>query len=116
MTPIRHLSVTDYDTHLKVPVTINGRRTVAMIDSGATGNFVAETIVRSWDLQTRTKGDQYNLLMADGSSTRVNRETIPLAVEIKQHHEELTLDVVRTANHDIILGIPWLKRHNPIIN
>ena len=46
ITPIRHLSVTDYDTHLKVPVTINGRRTVTIIDSGATGNFVTETVIR----------------------------------------------------------------------
>ena len=87
-----------------------------MIDSGATGSFIAESLIRLWDLQTRTKEDQYNLLMADGSSTRVNRETIPLAVAIKQHYEELTLDVVRTANYDVILGIPWLRRHNPIID
>ena len=46
ITPIRHLSVTDYDTHLKVPVTINGRRTITIIDSGATGNFVTETVIR----------------------------------------------------------------------
>ena len=46
ITPDRHLSVTDYDTYLKVPVTINGRRTVAMIDLGATGSFIIESLIR----------------------------------------------------------------------
>ena len=46
ITPDRHLSVTDYDTHLKVPVTINGKRTVTIIDLGATGSFIAELLIR----------------------------------------------------------------------
>ena len=57
--------------------------------------------------------------MVDGSdlsSGNVNRETIPLDVAIQQHHEEITFDVIRMANHYIILGIPWLKKQNPIIN
>ena len=57
--------------------------------------------------------------MADGSnlsSGNVNRETIPLDVAYQRHHEEITFDVVRMANHHIILGAPWLRKQNPIIN
>ena len=57
--------------------------------------------------------------MADGSnlsSGDVNRETIPLDVAYQRHHEEITLDVVRMANHHIILGAPWLRKQNPIID
>ena len=57
--------------------------------------------------------------MADGSdlsSGNVNREIIPLDVTIQQHHKEITFDIVRVTNHCIILGIPWLKKQNPIID
>ena len=57
--------------------------------------------------------------MANGSdllSGNVNRETILLDVTIQQYHKEITFDIVRVANHYIILGIPWLKKQNPIID
>ena len=51
--------------------------------------------------------------MVDGSdlsSGNVNREIIPLDITIQQHHEEITFNMVRVANHCIILEIPWLKK------
>jgi len=46
MTPkTRYLCSTDYETHVNVPVQINGTNTIAMIDSGVTGNFVSRTLV-----------------------------------------------------------------------
>ena len=41
---------------------------------------------------------------------------ISLDVTIQQHHKEITFNIVRVANHYIILEIPWLKKQNPIIN
>ncbi len=40
----------------------------------------------------------------------------PLPVAIQQRHEELTLDIVGMATHDTVLGIPWLKEHNPEVD
>ena len=57
--------------------------------------------------------------MADGSnllSGDVNRETISLDIAYQRHHKEITFDVVRMANHHIILGAPWLRKQNPIID
>ena len=54
--------------------------------------------------------------MADGSSNRVSREIKPLKVGIQQYYEELTLDVVRMASHNIVLGKPSLNRYNPTID
>ena len=47
---------------------------------------------------------------------RVDEETKPLPVAIQQRHEELTLDIVGMASHDTVLGIPWLKEHNPEVD
>ena len=90
-----------------------------MIDSRATGNFMSKTYTRMRKVIVINKKEPYQLQMADGSdllSGNVNKETIPLDITIQQYHEEITFDVVRVANYCIILGIPWLKKQNPIIN
>ena len=46
----------------------------------------------------------------------MDRETRPLPVRIQQHSEHITFDVVDMANHQVVLGIPWLEEHNPRIN
>ena len=33
-------------------------------------------------------------------------EIISLTMTFQQHHEELTLNIVRMINHDIVLGMP----------
>jgi len=57
--------------------------------------------------------------MADGSTLligRIDEEIYSLPVIIRRHHEELTFDVVGMATYYIILGMPWLKKHNPVID
>ena len=80
-----------------------------MIDSGATGNFISKDLVRSADLPTRKKKQQYDLQIADGSTLstgRVDEETTSLPVTIQRHHKEITFDVIRIATYYVILGMP----------
>jgi len=119
LTPKQFLCATQYDTYVNIPVLINGQRTIAMIDSGATGNFASRDLVRSLGLPTRRKKEQYDLQMADGSTLstgRIDEETHSLPVTIRRYHEELTFDVIGMATYHIILGMPWLKKHNPVID
>ena len=41
---------------------------------------------------------------------------ISLTMTFQQHHKELTLNIVRMINHDIVLKMSWLKMHNFNIN
>ena len=116
MNPNSHLCVTQYNTHVKTPVNINGWRTIAMINSGATGNFMSFLFAQRSHMQTKKKKDQYGLEMADGSLKMVNEKTIPLPMLIQQHHEIITFDVFGLAAHNVILNIFWLKTHNPMVN
>ncbi|XP_031758562.1 uncharacterized protein LOC108647661 [Xenopus tropicalis] len=58
--------------------------------------------------------------MADGSplgSGPVLRETLPLNVSINNSHFELMcFDVVSSPLFPVIIGLPWLKVHNPLID
>lgn len=88
-----------------------------MIDSGAGGSFISERFVKRHGIATRQKSEGYELIAADGSSLPdVDRETVPIRLVYQQHHENITLDVVALAKHDIILGMPWLRRHNPVLD
>ena len=90
-----------------------------MIDSRATGNFISNIFAQVRKVPTKDKEEPYQLQMANGSnlsSRHINREMIPLDVAIQRHYKKITFDVVRMANYYIILGAPWLKKQNPLIN
>jgi predicted aspartyl protease len=68
-------------------VKVNGRRFIAMVDSGATGNFMTRALVEKKGYSTQKKPDAYNLVIVDGNplldkNERVNKETKPLPIAI----------------------------------
>ena len=90
-----------------------------MIDCGAQGNYMTERHAKYKRYPIRDKEQTYGLVSLDGAPLGagwVTKETIPLPVAIQKHHEEMVFDVVDMASHDIVLGVPWLKKHNPQIN
>jgi hypothetical protein len=108
--------------HLEITVIINGGPTLrAMVDSGAMGNYIDPAVVSAHDICTRVKEESYSLVMADGGQASyrdgtVDIETFPLAMLGGEHMEEIVLDVTELGKHEIILGMPWIKKHNPIID
>ena len=68
-------------------IKINGRRLIAMVDFGATNNFMARALVEREGYSTRKKPNAYNLMIVDGNSLfdeneRVDKETKPLSITI----------------------------------
>ena len=55
ITPIKYLYTAKYATYIEVPVNINGKKTVAIIDSRAISSFILERLVFFNKLLTRTK-------------------------------------------------------------
>ena len=106
------------DEHVMIDITLNNRRLRAMLDSGASGNFVAERYAHYHNLPIRRKTVVYPLVSVDGSAIgggRVTNETTVM-LEIEEHRERITLDIVDMVSHDVILGIPWLRKWNPHID
>ena len=82
-----------------------------MINFDATRNFVSSSLVNRKDLLTQKKKDAYNLMTINGNSLKGNDEMIiekiiSLTMTFQQHHEKLTLNIVRMISHDIVLGMP----------
>ncbi len=80
-----------------------------MIDSGASGNFISEVLVRLVGLLTRRKKDLYDLRIADGLTLlkgSVDEETTSLLFVIQRYYKEMSFDIIRIATYYIILGMP----------
>jgi predicted aspartyl protease len=95
---------------LRLPFTVNNIQTFVMIDSGANGCFISERFMQQHGIATRKKKAIYKLRAVNGSALPdVTRETDTIRLTHQQHLEDTSLDIVEIANHDIILGIPWLE-------
>ncbi|RAL58494.1 hypothetical protein DID88_005198 [Monilinia fructigena] len=101
----QQLNATGQAGQIYCKVKINGQIQQAMIDSGATGNFIAPEAAKYLGVPLQKK--QKTLPIA---------ETRPVQMNINQHSEVIQLDVVPLGQQQIILGMPWLKAHNPRID
>ncbi|KAL0187811.1 hypothetical protein M9458_014910, partial [Cirrhinus mrigala] len=92
----------------------------ALIDSGSAGNFISGTLCRQLHLRTKITSKIYQIQPITGettSPTHIHRKCEPINLQIGiLHQEKIQLLVLEGANVDIILGRPWLVKHDPILS
>ena len=96
----------------------NTIRMRAMIDSGATDQFIDEEFCKENGLKTKELNIPEPLAVFDGSPSRAGPITheIEVILTIGRHVERLTFKVTKLNNFQCVLGLPWIKAHNPIID
>jgi hypothetical protein len=94
------------------------RLTTVMIDSGAAGNFMSPEYRNRYKIQGATKPKVVPIIGLNGESLgpRITHESGPLPIVIRDYFEIINFDVTLLGEYDIILGVPWLRKHNPDIN
>lgn len=90
----------------------------AMIDSGASGNFIDTRLVQLLELPTRAKSSPIPLYVIDGrlSEDGPITQECRLHLVIGDHVEIITANITQCGRFNLILGKPWLKKHNPAID
>jgi predicted aspartyl protease len=83
----QQLNLTAHARCFITSVKVNDCRFIAMINSGATSNFMARALVKKEGYSTQNKSNAYNLMIVDGNSLldeneKVNKETKPLSIAI----------------------------------
>ncbi|KAI2644628.1 Transposon Tf2-6 polyprotein [Labeo rohita] len=107
-------------TNVIVTTVLNSVTVTALIDSGSAGNFISGTLCRQLKLRTFATSTKYQIHSITGellSRNQVQRQCDFIQLQLGLlHKEQIKLLVLEGATVDIILGRPWLVKHNPIIS
>lgn len=90
----------------------------ALVDSGAEGNFIDKAWALEQGIPLKEREEATSLFALDGSALpRVLCESVPLSLTVSgNHHEILSFLIFHSPFFPVVLGHPWLVRHNPHIN
>ena len=92
--------------------------TLALIDSGASASFMDEKFAKFHNINLVTKKIPYTLQVVDGrpiSSGTIDGSTVSLRMSLDDHSESISFDITKIGSYPLILGIDWLRKHNPLI-
>src|SRR4051794_18154557 len=96
--------------------TINEHSAKVLINSSSSGNFIREKFANSAQLLLHLKNTLYQVKLADKTTLDVNRAAPHTKLQIQDHRDTIDLDVLPLEGNDVILGKPWLRKHNPHID
>ncbi|XP_073411329.1 uncharacterized protein [Dendrobates tinctorius] len=124
LSAVSQLSCKNNNSHCFIPLKLRVHSvwvsTSAMIDSGASGNFMDISFAQRHNVHSVKKATPVQMETVDGSllnSGPVDQETEPLKVLMgNDHQESLSFMLISSPHFPIILGLPWLQAQNPTIN
>jgi len=90
----------------------------ALLDSGATWLVMSSKFARKQGFKLKKLERPMNVRNVDGS---LNKEgpieyTVEVNIYYQGHRERTEIDVIGGQKWTVILGMPWLARHNPEID
>jgi hypothetical protein len=90
----------------------------SLIDSGATGRFIDRGYVKTNQLTTQTLSTPIPVFNVDGTTNEAGSITkvVDLVLRYKNHSERSLFAVTGLGRQNLILGLPWLQKHNPKID
>lgn len=97
-------------------ITLN---TYAFVDCGATGeSFLDIDFVRKNNLIQIPLPRPRNIIVVDGSISTTGSVTheVRHTLTIGDHSEEISSFVTKLDKHEALIGMPWLRKHNPAID
>jgi predicted aspartyl protease len=90
----------------------------ALVDCGATGLFIDREYVKSNRLPTRKLSRPIPVFNVDGTANEAGSisEVVELIIWYNGHSERALFSVTSLGRQNMILGITWLREHNPEID
>eukprot|EP00798_Chlamydomonas_sp_ICE-L_P007266 gene7266-378_t len=96
---------------------ISGIKCTILVDGGATNNFISERFRKQAKLATVEITSPMSVAMGDGTTHAVTRKIPGAHIQIDNFKDTIPLcETSLTSTFDIVLGKPWLRKHNPTIN
>ena len=107
---VRHFTIT---AHLN-----KAGKVVALVDTGATANFIHPAVVKKLGLPTIPRKRKLKVIHVKGGRVGIVDRQVKCYMRIRDreghsHREIITFDVVPVGRHQVILGLPWFRTHKP---
>src|SRR6266571_8633266 len=104
--------------HLKTTDTMEESSTEAMVDTGATGDFIDQDFVDRAKLPTCKLSQPIPVYNVDGTPNEAGSidKVVDVVMTYNGHSERILLAVTRLGKQSMILRFNWLKKHNPEID
>jgi len=101
-------------THLKTTDTMEEASTEAMVDTGATGDFVGQDFVNQAKLPMRKLSQPIPVYNVDGTLNEAGsiHEVVNMIMIYDGHSEHILLAITWLGKQSMILGMTWLNKHN----
>ena len=89
-----------------------------MIDSGATRNYMSLNFKTYLDLLRikKTQPEPISGLNGENLGSHLSEESGLVHMAVLGHKEQINFNVTPLGQYNVVLGIPWLRNHNPEIN
>lgn len=89
-----------------------------MVDSGATTKFIHRRFIQQNRVKTRKLSKPIPLFNIDGTTNKDGTisEVAVLNMAIGEHTEQVVFIVTDIGAEDLIIGLDWLREHNPEID
>ena len=112
-----NLSATQRGYHLKFEGQVLNQSAKVMIDSGATGNYMNPTFKERLKILGIKKAtpEPISGLNGENLGSHLTDESGFVPMAVMGHLESINFDVTPLGQYDVVLGIPWLRNHNPTI-
>ena len=106
------------DVELRTMDTSENFALKALLDCGATGLFIDQAYVQRNHLRTRELRCSIPVYNVDGTLNEAGsiRHIVELVLSYKDHTERAQFAVTNLGNQDLILGLSWLREHNPEVD
>ncbi|CAF3332568.1 unnamed protein product [Rotaria socialis] len=98
---------------------VNGYDAHALIDCGTSHNFISEDFIKRHKFKI-SNTPRVSVTIANGVTSYIDQALLDFDLKLDDFNDKITLAYVfpinSKANHDVILGLPWLFKNNPRIN
>jgi len=120
---LNYTEILDNDKgHIMVKIQLHGEKESVtinvMIESGVTEDFIDCELCHKHGITMIKAKNPKEIYMADGKPSTIGPVThmTKVPMDISSHRELATFQVANLQNHEVILGMPWLREHNPRID
>jgi len=88
------------------------------MDSGASKDFIDKAFCSKYNIRTTRAKMMREVYVVDGRPSAMGpiTHTAKGPMNIGSHRELAIFQVAKLPNHEVILGMPWLKQHSPRID